>query len=375
MHVCILANARAVHTQRWATAYAERDHRVSVLGIRDEEIPGVTVESVAGPAATATTARTFVSYGRLLLQCRRRLDALAPDVLHAQYTVTHGAIAAASRFHPRVVSAWGRDVIWDGRGRMPLPLRALNRYALARADEVTATSSFLADHVRRFLPAGAGLEIVPFGVDVDRFRPAAAERAAPDDGSFTLGFVKTLRRKYGPAVLLRAMPAILRQVPGARLVMAGRGPLEDELRRLAAELGIASRVEMPGFVPHHRVPDLLRRLDVFVNCSIYPSESFGVAVLEASACGLPVVVTRVGGIPEVCDDGETGLMVEPGDPEALAAAVVRLAADRDRRRAMGERGRRLVVGRYVWSDNVDAMLEILDRAVARHRAGAAEAAS
>ena len=166
------------------------------------------------------------------------------------------------------------------------------------------------------------------------------------------------------------MPLVLERIPGARLVMAGRGPLAERLRQLADELGIAANVEFPGFVPHDQVPALMCGLDVLVNCSVMPSESFGVVIIEASACGLPVVATRVGGVHETCLDGETGFLVPPGDRQALADAIVRLARDPALRARFGRAGRRYVLDNYVWSDNVDAMLAALaDTAAAARAAG------
>lgn len=355
MRICVIANARSIHTRRWVRAYAERGHETHVLSIHDADLPGVRVHAVGRPAAGhRSVPATALAYLALLLSVRRLLRRVDPDVVHAHYTVTHGVIAALSGFHPRVVSAWGRDVIWDD-GPMPWPLRRLNRLALRRPDAISATSHFLARHVERFAPRGRQVTVIPFGIEAERFRP----RRRSDDGVFRLGFLKALHRKYGPDVLLRALPEVARAVPSVHLVMAGRGPMEGELRRLIDELGLAERVELPGHVSHDRVPELMAGFDVFVHPSVYPSESFGVAVLEASACAVPVVATRVGGVPEVCLDGETGLMVPPRDPRALAAALVRLARDRELRGALGRGGRELVLRRYRWADNVERMITLL----------------
>ncbi len=102
MRICILANARAVHTRRWATAYAERGHDVHVLSIRSDDIPGVRVHTACvGPANSPSALLTFLSYAWLLATARWRLKRIAPDVLHAHYAITHGVIPAVSGFHPR----------------------------------------------------------------------------------------------------------------------------------------------------------------------------------------------------------------------------------------------------------------------------------
>ena len=367
MRICVMANALAVHTQRWASAYAERGHEVHLLSIRHADIPGVQVHTVrVGPENSANLVWTFLSYVKLLFAARQRLRLLAPDVLHAHYTVTHGAIAAFSRFHPVALSAWGTDVIEPDTGPVGWLLRMLNRYAISRADLVCSTSAFMRERIRQIVQQRKDIKLVPFGVDADRFSPVPDQREDRHCAEFRIGFVKTLKLKYGPDVLIRAMPLVAQSVPSARLLLAGSGPLETSLRRLVRDLGVADRINFLGRLPHEQIPSLMRSFDVLINCTIVP-ESFGVVILEASACGIPVVATRVGGVPEVCRDGETGLLVEPNDSNALAQAVVRLATDPELRRSMGESGRRFVLDNYVWQENVTLMLQHLSRLVEQYQ--------
>lgn len=353
LRICVLANARAVHTKRWAEAYALRGHEVHVLSIRNAEIFGAKVHTVClGPVNSASPLWTAVSYLWLLLTAPVRLRKLAPDVVHAHYTITHGVIAAFSRYRPVLLTAWGSDVIWGRKGAMPIWQRWLNRYALARADLVTSASHFMLAKVRELSPIRVRVVQVPFGVDTDVFRPMTEQDRHV--GDLRIGFIKGLNRKYGPEFLIRAMPAILASVPQARLVMAGRGALAHSLQKLAAELGVADHVEFLGFVPHEDVPMLMATLDVYVNCSVVP-ESFGVAVLEASACEVPVVVTDVGGVREVCRDRQTGLIVPSMNAKAIAHAIIRLGHDSVQRRVMGKAGRRFVLENYRWAANVEQM--------------------
>jgi glycosyltransferase involved in cell wall biosynthesis len=136
-------------------------------------------------------------------------------------------------------------------------------------------------------------------------------------------------------------------------------------RELIHRLGIADRVTVSGSVPHAEVPATLRRFDVYAMPSL--SESFGVAALEASSCGVPVVASSVGGTPEVIRHGETGFLVPPCDPTALADALAELLREPERRHAMGRAGRAFVKGHYEWATCVDRM-EALYEQVARLRA-------
>ncbi len=361
MKICVMANALAVHTERWVRAYAERGHDVHLLSIRHVDIPGVRVHTVrVGPENSTSLVWTLLSYVRLLFAARRRLRHLAPDVLHAHYTVTHGVIAAFSGFRPLVLSAWGTDVIGAYARPACWLLRALNRYAMRRANLLCSTSRFMREKMQLLLKHQQDIILVPYGVDTETFSPSAERVSHNELHEIRIGFVKTLKRKYGPEVLVRAFALIASSIRNVRLIIAGAGPLEKELRQLARDLDIAGRIEFTGRVPHADIAKLMRGLDILVNCTVVP-ESFGVVILEASACGIPVVATRVGGVPEVCRDGETGLLVEPNDSNALAEAVVRLAKNSELRRSMGQSGRRFVIENYVWQDNVTVMLEHLGR--------------
>jgi L-malate glycosyltransferase len=359
MKICILSNAVSVHTQRWAGAFAERGHDVHLLSISHSNIPGVEVHTVnIGPENSKSAVLKFLSYLYLLLTARRRILQIKPDIVNAHYATTHGVIAAFAGYHPLVISVWGMDVIWDYGTKSPLLLRILARYALKRADLICSTSKFMADKTRELIKPARLIEHVPFGIDCQLFRPAEQKRQGHNAEQFRIGFVKAFSSEYGPDFMVKAMPIICRDVPNARLIMVGSGVMKDELRRLASKLGMADRIEFAGFVPNERVPEIMQTFDVLVHPSTV-SESFGVVLLEAQACGVPVVATRVGGVPEVCVDQKTGFLVPPGDPEALAEKIITLAKDSELRKQMGMEARKFVLENYQWQDNVEKMLRLL----------------
>jgi L-malate glycosyltransferase len=143
--------------------------------------------------------------------------------------------------------------------------------------------------------------------------------------------------------------------PACRLLIVGDGPQRDELVQLAAQLGITERTRFVGAVAHSDVPHWLHQLDIYAAPSRLDSESFGVAVIEAGACGLPVAVSDAGGLPEVVVDGETGLVVPRDDVPALQAALKRLVLDAALRDRLGAAGRLHVEREYEWGRCVDLM--------------------
>jgi glycosyltransferase involved in cell wall biosynthesis len=177
-----------------------------------------------------------------------------------------------------------------------------------------------------------------------------------------VGSVARLSSEKALDVLLRAAALLIERGRSIRVVLAGDGQERRQLERLAAELGLADRVEFRGDVPHDAVPAVLSGLDIFALPS--KAEGFGVAVVEAAAMGLPVVASNVHGLPDVVHDGSSGLLVPPGDVEALAGAIDRLAGDPGLRAAMGRAGRKLVEERYDWEQNTAQMEALYQQLVA-----------
>ena len=197
------------------------------------------------------------------------------------------------------------------------------------------------------------ISVTPFGVDCSHFRPTPRSATSKE---FVIGTVKLLEDKYGIDYLIKAVALLQTQYPRMelRLIIAGEGPSKSKLQSLARECGIANRTEFPGYIPQPELPDLLNTFSVFAAISVC-NESFGVAVLEASACGLPVVVSDAGGLAEVVQDGVTGVVVPRRNAEAAAAAIATFIDDGDRRREMGIAGRDLVVNQYEWTASTRRM--------------------
>ncbi|HKP92035.1 MAG TPA: glycosyltransferase [Thermoleophilaceae bacterium] len=200
-----------------------------------------------------------------------------------------------------------------------------------------------------------GIDAVPAG-DRERVR---SELGIPD-GAPLLGAVAVLREQKGLDVLVRALSEVLRDVPDARLAVAGEGPERASLEALAAELAIGPRVMLLG--NRSDVPDLLAGFDVAVSASWF--EGSPLAAMEYMDAGLPIVATRVGGMPDLIDDGVHGRLVEPGDAEGIAAAVVDLLRDGERARAMGERARERRRAEFDLDGTVRTLESMYERLVA-----------
>ena len=352
MRVVYLADAPYIHTRRWVQHFARLGWEAHVVSFRPAEIEGATVHYVDGFEA-AGKARYLVHARRV----GRLIRSLQPDVLHALHLTSYGFLAGLSGFQPSIVSVWGTDVL-EAPSLTPMH-RWITRQALARAGAVTATGLRLAEVTLPHMPAGKPVSVIPYGVDLERFRPVPRER----NGSVTIGAVSRLSPEKGFGHLLRAVALVRDRGVALEVILAGDGPSRASLERLAADLGLRERVAFAGEVAHEDVPAVLARLDVAAMPSTW--EGFGVSAIEASAMELPVVASDIHGIPDVVLDGETGILVPPASPAALADAIERLARDAPLRRAMGAAGRSFVERNYDWRDNAALMEQLYQSAMMR----------
>jgi len=323
--------------------------------------------------AYLATPFAAVSAARALRRIMRRTPI---DVVHANWLLPAAPIVAAAlrgRQQPMVVSCHGSGVfLAEKRGWAA----SAARWSLRRAAALTACSRDLTHRVGA-LEAGPKPEWIPYGVDIGRFRPAGAAARPELRRNFGRKFgvspeapwvlaVGRLVYKKGFEHLARAMAEVRRRVPDAELLIAGDGPLGDELMRAADECGVIDAVHLIGAVPHAQLPDLYGAADIIAVPSVHgPSgnvDGLPNVFLEGLASGTAVVASDVGGIPDIGRDGDTVALVPEADVEALATALADLLEDDGRRRALGEAARADAVERLDW-DLVAARFESLYQSV------------
>jgi glycosyltransferase involved in cell wall biosynthesis len=359
MRVLLLAEVNSSHTIKWARSLLSSGLEIAVFSFSTPESDyfdgRVVVHSSHG--VTRAPGRDSLSIRKMrylaaIPRIRRMIKLLRPDVLHAHYASSYGLVGALCHFKPFVVSVWGSD-IFDFAGKNILTTLA-TRLVLCRAERVVSTSRIMAAEVGKYTRKAC--DTVPFGVDTGLFSPR--RRRSKAESVITVGTVKSLEECYGIDLLLRAFARARAIVANKRmeLLIVGGGSLEGPLRKLCRDLGIDKDTLFAGRIPYDQVPEWYERIDIFVALS--RMESFGVSVLEASACGLPVVTSDAGGLPEVVRDGVTGFVVPRDRIEEAAAVIAALSLDDDLRREMGMRGRQFVAENYSWEMSIERQVRI-----------------
>ncbi len=296
---------------------------------KDQLVPALAAAGV--PATLLGGGR----WGTLWWPWRLRRLIRGFDVVHAHSPLVAGVARLAARTIPggrRPLTVSTEHNVW---GNFSPPTRALNAVTAGLDERRWAVS----DEVRRSMwpRLRDGTDVLVHGIVQSAGTPqprtrerVRSELGVPDDAVLAIT-VANLRREKDYPNLLHACRVAIDQEQSMVLLAVGQGPLADEVRDLHHRLGLGARVKLLGY--RSDVPDLLAACDLFVLASAF--EGLPVSIMEAMAAGLPVVATAVGGVPEAVMNGETGLLVAPGDPHGLAGALVRLARDPDLRVRMG----------------------------------------
>jgi N-acetyl-alpha-D-glucosaminyl L-malate synthase BshA len=289
------------------------------------------------------------------------------DLLHVHYAIPHSisAILARESLKPKrrlpvVTTLHGTDITLVGADRSYLPI---TRYGIEQSDGVTAISNYLKEATRETFHFD-DITVIPNFVcqtDYQRKPIASLRQSLSPTGEPLLAHVSNFRPVKRPVDCIEIFARVLRAGINAHLVMVGDGSERTNCEHRARCLGISAQCSFVGKQP--RIADYLSVSDLLLLPS--EQESFGLAALEAMACEVPVIASRVGGLPEVVTDGETGFLSSVGDVDKMAGDAVRLLANEDMRREMGRRARESAIGRYRTDVIIPQYIEFYEKVIAK----------
>lgn len=295
------------------------------------------------------------------------------DLLHVHYAIPHSVSAYLARemlkhvrHLPVVTTLHGTDITLVGRDPSFLPI---TRFGIEQSDAVTAISQYLREATHKAFCPDCEIEVIYNFIDAAYYRRKPSEEVrhslAPA-GERIILHISTFRpvKRISDCIEIIARMKTHENPtgnrPGVKLVMCGDGPERADAVALAARLGVADSVRFVGKQPQSQVRDYLSVADLLLLPS--QTESFGLTALEAMACEVPVIATRVGGIPELVEDKGCGYLFEIGDVDAMAAAARRVLSDDTERERLGRRGREIAMTRFT-TDKIIPQYEALYRRV------------
>ena len=334
-----------IATYHLAEHLAQHGHEVHVITSLDEGLPEKSCEKGFHIHRLPRVRIRFVGVLAFWVDIVRTLQKIKPDIVHAQSFGSGVPALLSDRLLkiPYLIYGRGSDVYLPGWFT-----KLTAKLILKNASAVIA----LTKHMKEAMQAiySRDVIIVPNGINLNEVAEREAEGGNP--GKKIL-FVGRLHPVKGTQYLLGAMSIVHRELPEAKLILVGDGEEREHLETLTDNLGIRECVEFAGRVPHERVEGYMNQAEVFVLSSL--SEGFPVTILEAMACGLPVVATRVGGVPDIIEDGANGYLIDTMNQEQMAEALLKLLRDEELRKGISEKNR-VTAEKYRW-DTVVVTLE------------------
>jgi len=369
MRLFLLSDPLSSHTIKWVNALLERDIEIFLFGFSKIQLSNYRNREKLHFYSMAV-GEDFLSkpdgnlskivYLKSLIKLKKLIKEFSPHILHAHYASSYGLIGALTNFHPFIISVWGSD-IYNFPKKSNIH-RAIIRFNLSRSDKILSTSTVMKEETKKYTPKE--ILITPFGVDTRKFY-FKKENSFFNSNDIVIGTIKTLENKYGIEHLINAFKLVKEKFSNKplKLLIVGQGSQLDFLKNLVKKLRLENETIFTGYINHDEVHIYHNMMDIFVSVSVEDSESFGVSVLEASACGKPVVVSNVGGFLEIVEHEKTGFIVQKENPEAIADAISRLIEDEQLRKVMGTNGRQKVIKEYDWEDSVRKMISIYNSLV------------
>lgn len=355
MKVLILSDPASIHTVKWVNALSGNGLSIHLFGMGTSNplIEERVVQHIVDISPSRTNLLEKLKYLTAVPSLLKIYKETKPDIVHAHFASSYGLLGRFLNHTPYIVSLWGTDVF-----EFPLKSfihRKALQHVLDAADLVLSTSAAM--KAEAFKYTENAIFVTPFGVDIDIFHPGESNSSSgAADVIFQFGIVKALEKAYGIEVLIRAYALVRsRSTIKSKLTIVGGGSQMQALKGLIDELGLTDTVELTGIVPHSAVMEFHRRFDVEVFPSLV-NESFGVSVVEAMACGTPVIVSDVNGFKEVVENGRCGLVVKKGSVTQLADAMVQMMEDKNLRNDYAQQGLSRVQDEYRWNDNVSLMI-------------------
>jgi glycosyltransferase involved in cell wall biosynthesis len=272
------------------------------------------------------------------------------DLVHAHWSVPQGLTGLFLKRLcgiPCVTSLHGSDVF----GLRAILLRGLNRRVILGSDACTANSKATAAAARE-VSGRKDISVIPMGVNVDFFKSARSWTNGYTENGPNILYAGRLIDWKGVQYLIEAIPKVLEMHPRVRLTIIGSGPLKSSLLELSGRLHLRNHVQFIDDVSQEELVRYYSMADVFILPSVMTdageTEGLGVVLLEAMACGVPVIGSAIGGIPDIIEDGQTGLLAFEKNPYDLAEKIHKLLSDEDLRKRVTEKGFRFVKKEFSW---------------------------
>ena len=364
MKICYLADAGSIHTQRWIKYFADNGHEVHLISFRslgDCNIKDVKLHLLKRLRPQIRFVSFPINLFFEVIQVRELIKKIKPDIVHVHYIARYGVLGL-SGFHPLVATGWGSDILIAPKKSKIA--KKIVKYTLKHADLFTSDSNYLRDVAIGYGAPSNNSYVINWGVDFKVFnpfsKPAKNELKANLNVCPIVISTRSFEYVYNIDIIIKAIPFVLKKVPNVKFILKnGYGTKGPELMNLTRKMGVADyTIIIDKMEDYDKMPYYLNMSDIYI--SVPSSDSTSVSLLEAMACGLPVIVSDLPANREWVKDGWNGYIVPTRDEKALADAIVNLLMDGEKRKIFGKRNYELVKEKADYEKNMKIMEELYE---------------
>ena len=359
MKILILSDASSIHTQKWVKSLTKHGFKIKLFSLfkPNQEIlleyKNINVDIVSPDLKSKiknlrVPNLSKIKYLLCLKFLNREIKKFNPNIIHAHYASSYGLLGYLIRFKPLIVSVWGSDV-YDFPSK-----NILNRWLIELVVKNSNVICSTSEAMKKLIEKDYGrydIKLVPFGVNVNKFKPTKISK------NFIVGTIKSIEDHNGIDCLIDAARLVVKDYKkNIKFLIVGAGTLAEKMKKKTIKYKLEDHFNFVGFVEHKRIIDYYNKISLFV--AVSTRESFGVSILEAAACEIPSITSNIGGLVEVNSHNETGIVINPNDPNKLAEVIVKLYENDVLRLKLGKNGRKRVLEKFNWENSVDKMIQI-----------------
>lgn len=356
MKILMLAKIDSSHTKKWALALKQQGISVALFSIhlphKNDDWYKV-LDEVYFPKKDIASSNLFAKFFYIFLffSLKKMIKSFKPDILHSHFATHYSFFGNIVGFKKHIITVWGSDVFVFPKKRKLNEL--ILKYNLKKATVIVSTSEAMAKEVALY--SDRLVHVIPFGIDMDLFQPQVNHKQTNE---IIIGNIKSLEPIYGIDVLINAFKLLKNRFPTLflKLVIVGKGSKLNAYQKLAQDLELQNDIVFKGNVLPEEVPNILNTFNIFACLS--RNESFGVSVIEAMACKIPIVVTRTPGFLEVVNSETNGLFVEIDSASDAADKVAQLILDKNLVKKNINHAFHRVKSLYNLNDNIKKQIEL-----------------
>jgi glycosyltransferase involved in cell wall biosynthesis len=354
MKICYLIDAHTILSQRIAEYFASKGHEILILS-NVSKYPNnhnkIKVKNLGFPKRSLNLP--YREHLDNIIKVKREISKFNPDVVHGHYiTSVASHIITVGKKYPVFLSAWGSDILIDMEAKHH---KFLIKQALKRADKITSVAGHITDKLIDLGIDPSKIVTFPFGVNLSIFRPdldttKLREKYNIKPNEQILISTRMLEPIYNIDALIKSMKDVVRKIPTAKLIIAGTGTLENELRELTGRLGLAKNIIFVGFVKHELLPTYLNLADVYISSSL--SDGTSASLLEAMACGLYPIVTDLPANKDWIDHARNGLLFTKNDYKNLSNLIIKALTNPAMRKEASQINIKMIKKKGEWAKNM-----------------------